>query len=960
MNFFSRIADAVRPALVKKAWLLRVMALIGSAALMTVSIPNPAEACSISDIPSCVALIFIKIFQLLTALMGWILVLEVDALIRISQYHNFVSPGPSAVQVGWIVTRDLANMFFIVVLLIIAFGTILGSSTYHYEKNLARLLIMAVVINFSKTICGIFIDMGQVIMLTFVNGFKEAAGGNFVNAFQVNKLLALADSGGGTYDFGMVVAMMFAFILTAIAASVVLVMLVIMIYRVVMLWVLIILSPIAFLASAVPKGGEYYSQWWTEFKKYIITGPVIAFFLWLALASVQHAGTQPCPTPPCSLASQGLPPGSAASRGEAASATRIGDSQIPTEAGASSDVIMNMIIAICIMFAGLKFASESKVLGAGVAGSIRSRAQKYARAAAMGSLRLGTGSLKRDMKRAASPLMSVGGGVLAKVPLIGGLGRAAVLTSEKWKKERQASAEKFAGGAEDFARLSPGAFNRDLKSLAKKGSMDPLDKKRLDGMVRAGLADPKTAQAMGKSGDGAFALSQLVAGSKGKGLQDAVGLAMSDPNARQWAKNDPTFAAAMYDKVKREAFDENGGIKDASMLKTIGELEQKFAPQLLSTGKIDGSKLKNIVPKMPVDDLKVLPKEAMAQFMPYLNAGQMRQLAQDGTPATHEAMLAAYKDTKDDAVRKDMLAKIAAGEIPASWFANAEIADNVLDRTKGDAKARSDALAKDKDGRLAARAGKRLEEALGPQGDSTKFVAALPDAISLGSLKTSAINSDAKLQAAIKQNANQIDIPGLGRNISVSDTEKTDAAVAMALLIGDVNPEKIQNARKSGMNEHVLPSRGEMETRASQARSAQSASLGSEAPEMLDALQKQLSALQASSAVAPSAAATEEVGKLTAAIQGLQQSVAKRDEALKSLEAMRDRIGMAEGNDKVAATLPMPKEQLDALKSAAQGFEKRLDELDNAIAKTVADVKGVKFDAGKQGGGQNRGGRRQG
>ena len=93
----------------------------------------------------------------------------------IFQYNEFIkSP---AVKQGWAVVRDLCNMFFVVVLLIIAFATILRVEAYHYKKLLPRLVIMAVLINFSKTICGLFIDFRQVVMLTFVNGFANALGG---------------------------------------------------------------------------------------------------------------------------------------------------------------------------------------------------------------------------------------------------------------------------------------------------------------------------------------------------------------------------------------------------------------------------------------------------------------------------------------------------------------------------------------------------------------------------------------------------------------------------------------------------------------------------------------------------------------------------------------------------------------------------------------------------------------
>jgi hypothetical protein len=257
-------------------------------------------------------------------------------------------------------------------------------------------------------------------------------------------------------------------------------------------------------------------------------------------------------------------------------------------------------------------------------------------------------------------------------------------------------------------------------------------------------------------------------------------------------------------------------------------------------------------------------------------------------------------------------------------------------------------MAKDKEGKLAKRADARLAAAVA-SGDSKQFLSALPDAISVGSLTAATIASDGKLQAAIRQNAGQVDIQGIGRNVSVGDAARTEAGKAVAALISDVNPDKVRNARKGGMNDHILPSASEMEVRAANVRAGQVNALSDEAPTLIVELQKQLSAVQTASAAAPSQAANEEIAKLTQAIGGLQQSMTQRAEALKSLEGMRSRIGEAN-----SGRVPMAAPELEALKTAAENFEKRLNQLDAAIAKTVADVKGVKFDAGKE----NRGGKK--
>ena len=107
------------------------------------------------------------IIGLLTSLLLFL----IDWVASLFQYNNFLHS--QAVLIGWPLVRDLCNMFFVVIMLIVAFSTILKVSRYHYKDILWKLLIMAILINFSKTILGFIIDFGQVIMLAFVNGFKE-------------------------------------------------------------------------------------------------------------------------------------------------------------------------------------------------------------------------------------------------------------------------------------------------------------------------------------------------------------------------------------------------------------------------------------------------------------------------------------------------------------------------------------------------------------------------------------------------------------------------------------------------------------------------------------------------------------------------------------------------------------------------------------------------------------------
>jgi hypothetical protein len=668
MKTLKRIVDTLKTRFSGKAGLPRVL-LLTLVALAVFALPSASHAaasCDTLNIPCYVAALFVKIFELLTALMGFILIMEVDALIRVAQYANFVSPGPTAVQIGWVVTRDLANMFFIVFLLIIAFSTIIGYEKYAYRNNLRRLLIMAVVINFSKTICGIFIDMSQVLMLTFVNGFKEAAAGNFLAAFQIQKLLDLSKDTVAQPDFGLVLAMMLAFVLAAIAASVVLVLLVMLTFRIVMLWILIILSPIAFLTSSFPIGTNYYAQWWSELKKYLTSGPVIAFFLWLALASAQacpnglgEPSTSTNPNQP-TCKNSGFAGQSTAAAAESQGSQSFQTYSIPTEAG-KADTILSLVIVTCILFAGLKFASESGVAGAGFAKQVRSKAEAYAKRAITAPVNL-AGGIAKDQVGGA--LQSVGGRAmsrvgagLARVPIVGGLGRRMAATGEKLEEGRRQELEKrWAGSAKDLAKYSPGQFGSAMRvRTATDGQIKET--------AEAAIGNPKALAALQASGAADTVRDRL------KRLAD------KDPSQKgaydnfmkaNWTgAKDPKEQAAILQKFTGEdakKFMKAGDLNEAS----VSQLPKGALTELLASGKDDqkAAVLGAFGDKNANGELEGFMKEKRLTYADipaeaYAQAGVSGKGLKMGALAAAEKDPSLMKKFADDPKMRDVLAPVA-------------------------------------------------------------------------------------------------------------------------------------------------------------------------------------------------------------------------------------------------------------------------------------------------------------
>ncbi|MBU1039041.1 hypothetical protein KKC17_02290 [Patescibacteria group bacterium] len=298
----------------------------------------------------------------LAEFIGGLTVTLIGILIGIVQYNDFINA--PAVAKGWVIIRDLANMFVIVVMLVIAFATVFRIEEYQYKKLLSKLLIMSVLVNFSKMLTGFFIDFAQVVMLTFVNGFKEAAAGNLVNGFHLSEMFEFSKSktieGATPNENSFFVASILALISITVAMVVVAIYLVVFLVRIAFLWLLTIMSPLAFLLAAFPgQAKKYSSEWWEYFGKYLSAGPILAFFLWLALSMMQTSNNV--------LDSFVGQSGSDYSFKDVPGVAITGIGQ--------SEILLSFIINIVILLGGLWMTQKLGVAGGKLAGSALAKMQ---------------------------------------------------------------------------------------------------------------------------------------------------------------------------------------------------------------------------------------------------------------------------------------------------------------------------------------------------------------------------------------------------------------------------------------------------------------------------------------------------------------------------------------------------------------------------------------------------------
>jgi hypothetical protein len=257
-----------------------------------------------SQAPLATMILWISLaISYVTAALGQMILGLIEMIIvPILQYNGF-SDSPT-ISLGWSLVRDVVNMFVVIVLLFIAITTILGNAKKPWQDLLPKFLLAVILVNFSRTICGLLIDVSQVIMFTFVNALLDVAAGNFAQLLGLQDFGQYAqiaeDAGGGVAGAAgaaitagqQLGAAYLLFALYAAIFAVMLLLALVFIYRIIVLWILVIMSPLTFFLGGIkdvfPQAGGSHSQWWSQFSAALTLGPMLTFFLWLSLAAASR------------------------------------------------------------------------------------------------------------------------------------------------------------------------------------------------------------------------------------------------------------------------------------------------------------------------------------------------------------------------------------------------------------------------------------------------------------------------------------------------------------------------------------------------------------------------------------------------------------------------------------------------------------------------------------------------
>lgn len=217
-----------------------------------------------------------------------------DALYNILSDFLTVSPllEGGVTQTAWGIMQNFANVLFIIGFLIIIYSQITsyGVSNYGIKRLLPRLIIAAVLVNVSYWICAAAVDLSNILGVAIKDMFDAVVDGleppsGTVNTDDINwTSLAIAILSGGAIVGGWVVGVVASagaslwFLLVALMGVIVsaLVAILVLAARQALITILVIISPLAFVAYLLPSTEKYFDRWRSLFMTMLLIFPIFS------------------------------------------------------------------------------------------------------------------------------------------------------------------------------------------------------------------------------------------------------------------------------------------------------------------------------------------------------------------------------------------------------------------------------------------------------------------------------------------------------------------------------------------------------------------------------------------------------------------------------------------------------------------------------------------------------------
>lgn len=199
------------------------------------------------------------------------------------------------VEESWNLVRQFANMFFIVILIVMAFYTIFDLGGYDFKTLIGRFIVAALLINFSLVIGEIIIGWSQTLSNVFINAIGDVGARIAQGTGIANQVVGdLSNSAAATADANLwqkTISFFATIILLSIVFFSMAVLFFFSILRVPVLWALLIFSPLAWITYILPSTKKINQDWWKYFIGWNVFMPVYLFFIYFGTLFLQKKNT---------------------------------------------------------------------------------------------------------------------------------------------------------------------------------------------------------------------------------------------------------------------------------------------------------------------------------------------------------------------------------------------------------------------------------------------------------------------------------------------------------------------------------------------------------------------------------------------------------------------------------------------------------------------------------------------
>lgn len=284
-----------------------------------------------------------------------------------------------AVQQGYAITLSLANLGFVLAIIVVAIATILKRESYGIKKTLWRLIVAAILVNFSLVIGGAVLNFANALTSQFLNnlgGDPMAFGDKLAGAFTPQRALinnftsssappSAGDAAAATLT--PILGVMFAaFSIVAIVITLA-ALLIMLLVRYVYLAILLIIMPFAWLAWTFESTKSNFSKWWSEFFRWAFFAPIVVFFLSLMIATAHSmngatSGDAAAANPLAALSGTQYAPDPNTNPALAAISKFFGDF-----VGGLAGSILQSVLLVGLAIGGMMAANKLSIMGSGAA-----------------------------------------------------------------------------------------------------------------------------------------------------------------------------------------------------------------------------------------------------------------------------------------------------------------------------------------------------------------------------------------------------------------------------------------------------------------------------------------------------------------------------------------------------------------------------------------------------------------